>query len=225
MHNNYEKAKKIYYKYVCDTSIMPDTEKKEFESFNVPKELLMDWEQEYYDSIYKEVMNFIDLKPDVKYLDSRLSNDMHIYVDCVIQNEDSYRKIVGMFKRLHELNWFVYEVSETERPGVFLKRQLLCDKDKLLPHEFRNIHYHSNHRFCGLIERVYSEGYIDLFNDMMEMMCDCIKLKGLFFQYFIVYLMDYMVYIGNEYYLNKIKECVDINKKSGISHFEHKWEI
>ena len=225
MHNNYEDMKILYTKNHCRVENMTENERKEFESYNVPEELMKKWKQDYVDSFYNEVMNFIDSKPDVKYLDSRLSNRMHIYVDRTIQNEDSYRKIVGMFKRLHELNWFVYEVAETERPGVFLKDQLLCDKDKLLPHEFRNIHYHSNHRFCGLIERVYSEGYIDLFNDMMEMMCDCIKLKGLFFQYFIVYLMDYMVYIGNEYYLNKIKECVDINKKSGISHFEHKWEI
>jgi len=225
MHNNYEDMKILYTKNHCRVENMTENERKEFESYNVPEELMKKWKQDYVDSFYNEVMNFIDSKPDVKYLDSRLSNKMHIYVDRTIQNEDSYRKIVGMFKRLHELNWFVYEVSETERPGVFLKDQLLCDKDKLLPHEFRNIHYHSNHRFCGLIERVYSEGYIDLFNDMMEMMCDCIKLKGLFFQYFIVYLMDYMVYIGNDYYLNKIKECVDINKKSGLSHFEHKWEI
>jgi len=60
---------------------------------------------------------------------------------------------------------------------------------------------------------------------MMEMMCDCIKESGIFFQYFIVYLMDYMVYIGNEYYLNKIKECVEINKEKGLSYYGYKWEI
>ena len=225
MHNNYEDMKILYTKNHCRVENMTENERKEFESYNIPEELMKKWKQEWVDSFYKEVMDFIYSKPDVKYLDSRLSNRMHIYVDRTIQNEASYRKIVDMFKKLHELNILVPEIRAVNRPRVFLKRQLLCDKDKLLPHEFRNIHYHSNHRFCGLIERVYSEGYIDLFNDMMEMMCDCIKESGIFFQYFIVYLMDYMVYIGNEYYLNKIKECVDINKKSGISHFEHKWEI
>jgi len=223
MHNNYDKAKKLFYENLRDLNYMTEKQREEFDSYNVPEELIKKWKQDYADSLYKDIMDYIDSKPNDKYF--KLSCKMRIYIYDTIQSEDSYRKIVGIFKKLHELNWFVYEVSETERPGVFLKDQLLCDKDKLLPHEFRNIHYHSNHRFCGLIERVYSEGYIDLFNDMMEMMCDCIKLKGLFFQYFIVYLMDYMVYIGNDYYLNKIKECVDINKKSGLSHFEHKWEI
>ena len=59
----------------------------------------------------------------------------------------------------------------------------------------------------------------------MDMLCDCIKHDGILFQYFIQSLLDYMEYINNTYYFNKIKECIEENKKKNMTLYDCTWNM
>lgn len=75
-----------------------------------------------------------------------------------------------------------------------------------------------DNRFCGFVEKLHSENYIQLYNKMMDILYDLVKEEGVFFQYFVNDLLGYLKFIKDEYYYNKIISCIDYNKNKYYSH-------
>ena len=49
MHNNYDKAKKLFDENLRDLNYMTEKQREEFDSYNVPEELIKKWKQDYAD--------------------------------------------------------------------------------------------------------------------------------------------------------------------------------
>ncbi|MCI5583813.1 MAG: hypothetical protein MR357_08865 [Anaeroplasma sp.] len=91
-------------------------------------------------------------------------------------------------------------------------------------YDLKQLYYHSDNRVCGFVEKLYSENHMQLYIKLMDILCDSVKDEGEFFQYFVTDLLEYLKYIKDEYYYNKLLSCIDSNKSKNHSS-EVNWKL
>ena len=230
-NDNYTRAKEIYMKYPYEI-VRPDNLQKEFDSYNVPQEIITKWHNEYLEDMYYELLDHLNDKTRINEYDSSYyTNDLKLILRYFPRNEKNFIRIVEAIEKLHEVGFFVREMEINDlKYDYFFKFIFLCDKRMRGKDTLRELFFHSEHNYCGFLEMLYSQGYIDLYNRLMIVFIESIKEGGVFFQFFIKDLLGYLEFINDEYHLNEVKQAINMNKEKGMTavlpgYGEYTWEM
>lgn len=208
---NLEKAKKLYEKWYHSIEMMPDSVKKEFNSYKIPDEIVKKWHIEYINELYISLLNYLNKNPKPEEFDTRYSARMKIILTNFSKNKNNYYKIIEIFEKLHELNLFVIEMKKNDsKYDSFFKLCIICDKEKISKDTIEELPFFSKHRYCGFLETLHREGYQDLFDRLINILCDSIREAGIYFHDFTNDLINYLTYINDQQHITDIEKAINL---------------
>ena len=232
MNNNLYKAKKLYEYWYHSINMMPDDIKKEFYSYDVPNEIIESWNKEFVEKTYSELESYLDSKPNVNEYDDRYFAKVNIILKYFDKDKKNLERIISILDKFHKNNFLVIELKKNSLKYDYLfKCSIICDKNKLSKENLEEICFFSGDKYCGLLELLYRNKYIDLYNKLISILCDAIKEAGIYFQLLIKDIIGYLEFINDEDNLNSIKKSILFNKskymkvKSDYSPDVYIWEI
>jgi len=208
---NLEKAKKLYDKWYHSIKMMPDYVKKEFDSYEIPDQIVKRWHFDYINELYISLLNYLNKNPKIEEFDTRYSARMKIILTNFSKSKNNYHKIIEILEKFHELNLFVLEMKKNDSQyDSFFKLCIICDKEKLFKDTIDELPFISEHKYCGFLEILHRDGYQDLFDRLISILCDSIREAGIYFQDFTKDLINYLTYINDQQHITDVEKAINL---------------
>lgn len=238
MEDNFVKAKNLFVKRYYSLKYLNEDEKKEWESYNVPKEIIINWAKERVDSLFNDIEEQITLNNNRSYEERQKHNEWicnHFRIALHEIDEfkiDSYLEdIVSLYEKLNYDEYILFS-NDYQDPfwdrKVYLINYIIRDKEskdyfKQYDECFNAFSYYyyfdGDDRFIGILPKLIhnKELYNRMINiclDIIENIIDsyCVK------HYFIKDLYNYSRYIQDNTLLTKIRDSVIISKNKFLTY-------
>ncbi len=214
MNKNYNKAKEIYERWYHSIDMMPYDVKQEFFSYNIPSDIISSWHNEYIKELYSELMCFFNSNPNFSNYNSKYFSIFKILLHDLSKDENNYEQLVVILENFYKYDFLSYEMKKHDtKSDYFFKLCLLCNKDNLSQELLNEIYFKADCKYCGFIDTLLVNNYIHLYNRLMFIICKCIEKEGIFFQFFIKDLLDYLKFKEDFYHLKEVEKSININKE------------
>lgn len=210
--NCYDNAKKIYKQWYHSVKMMPENVKEEFNAFNVPDRIIKKWRNEYVEGLYSETLSYLCSNSSIDDYDNRYFAKLQIIFKEFPKDKINCYRLIELFEKFHEKGFFSLEMKKNDVKYDYLfKYNIICNKDVLSQDIINELYLCSKNKYCGFLEFLFRNNYIDLYNRLMSIIYDSIKEVGDYFQYFIVDLLGYLNFINDENKIKEISKIIDIN--------------
>ena len=87
----------------------------------------------------------------------------------------------------------------------FLKHSIICNKERMSNDIRRQLVFESEYKFCGFLDFLVSNSYQTLYEEMMGILVDIVKSANSSLNYFIKELEEYLMFINDEKWINRLK--------------------
>ncbi len=210
-----EKLKRAYeiYKegHYCK-KIIPLRLKDEFESYNISDEQLAIWNNENAINCYNEALNEMN---SIGFNNSEIQwyiSIINIYLRNVFITKDNFEQMVNLFEMTYKNGLFVKFFEEYERSsGGFSELLILTDYWRS---KVKDSRYYYGDEFAGVIPYLYHIKEYDLYNRLMHIVIEALKVNGCEFQGMFKDLMDFTKKYEDIKNHLLLKEALDYCKKN-----------
>ena len=226
--DKYELAKELLKDRYYNFDFFDDLQKKQWESYNVPKELVKEWVKEYLNKLEKEVYDLLLLEEEELYKNNneKLVNlliDFSIIMYKTFDFEiNYYKQIISLLKKIDAkitLGKALLVINPWDR--LMLSIDLfLSDKEKekyYLELISKYYYYDTDEKYFGLLPYLYKKKEYQLFNELFELLYKYLEeykelkqwkwfdVSSVFIEYAKYVNMDYEKYLNREsLVLNKV---------------------
>ena len=178
--DKYELAKELLKDRYYNFDFFDDLQKKQWESYNVPKELVKEWVKEYLNKLEKEVYDLLLLEEEELYKNNneKLVNllikfSIIIYKTFVFEM-NYYKQIISLLKKINEKIPFGKLISVTDSRDIlaYETELFLTDKEKDKTYSFfhKRYYYDTGEKFFGLLPYLYKKKEYQLFNELFDIL-------------------------------------------------------
>ena len=210
MCSEYCQAKKIYKKWYHSIDMMPEDVRKEFDSHGVPQSVIDEWELEYLEELYDEIVDYLNVSNEYN---CKIFLDYKIIFRESDKNLEYSKRMVDLFKKFHQKGMLLVEMNKNDvQYDYFFKHCIICNKERMSSDIRRQLVFESEYKFCGFLDFLVSNSYLTLYEEMMDILVDIVKSANPSLNYFIKELEEYLMFINDEKWINRLKESLNASK-------------
>lgn len=203
MHDKYYQAKKLYKKWYHSIDMMPEDVRKEFDSHGVPQSVIDEWELEYLEELYDEIVDYLNVSNEYN---SKIFTNFKIIFHKSDKSLEYSKRMVDLFKKFHQKGMLLVEMNKNDLMyDYFLKHSIICNKERMSNDIRRQLVFESEYKFCGFLDFLISNSYLTLYDEMMVIIVDIVKSANSSLNYFIKELEEYLMFINDEKWINRLK--------------------